>query len=211
MTCTEERFLGYVTAHEMRVMRDDGLYRHIKFRKPEECAYWFDLITWPGHLCINGDCGSYVFARTPDMFEFFRDERTARDGKLHINKSYWAEKLKAQDCHGKHCEGVKRWSSDEFERAIKRRYIEHVRSEMSGEPAKRKELRRLVEENVLRRSDEQHYAIDAACGFDEHGLRFEDFWEVDCTEWDFSFVWSLYAIQWGIRRYDAAKAEQKAA
>lgn len=46
--CTEQDFLKDVREHEMIVIRDDGVNRHIRFKRPQEGAYWFDIITWPG-------------------------------------------------------------------------------------------------------------------------------------------------------------------
>lgn len=211
MTCTEEKFLRYVADHKMQVLRDECGYRHLRFQKPGTSVYWFEIITWPGCLCIHGDAGSYMFSRINDMFKFFRDERSERDGKLHINKSYWAEKLQAQDCNGRYCDGVKRWSSEEFEQTVKRRYVEHVRKEMRGMPDERKELRAALEEDVISYSEEEYPALNAAYDFDEHGLRFEDIGEGSYTEWTYNFVWCLYAIVWGIQQYDASMTIQTAA
>lgn len=212
MTCTEERFLNDVAAHQMQVLRNDGLHRHIRFQQPEHA--WlnrFDLITWPGHLCITGDCDTYVFARLADMFAFFRHDGANAAGRpLYINESYWAEKLIASACHGRNPEHIREWDAEDFERRIKERYVRHVREGMSGMPDERKELRDRLEENVLEFSSEQDSAIRAACVFDMHGLRFNDFWEADCTAWSFGFTWCLYAIAWGIRQFDAQFPVQKA-
>jgi hypothetical protein len=72
--CTAEQFLKDVATHSMKVERDDGVYRHLKFRGPESNSWnlWFDIITWPQCLVINGDMGSWTFARVNDMFTFFR-------------------------------------------------------------------------------------------------------------------------------------------
>jgi hypothetical protein len=76
--------------HEMTVLHDEGLYRHLRFKSPDASWHWFDLITWPGCLTVRGDFGDgYTFARVPDMFEFFRDSSWKRG----INPTYWAEKL----------------------------------------------------------------------------------------------------------------------
>jgi hypothetical protein len=205
MTCTEEKFLRYVAEHQMQVLRDDGVYRHLRFQKPGTSIHWFDIVTWPGYLSITGDVGDYLFSRLEDMFQFFRDKRGGRDGRLHINEDYWAQKLQAQSCNGRYCEGVRRWCAEKFERAIKEQYVEYVCAEMRGMPGERKELRAALEEDVLSRSEDEHGAKEAVYYFDEYGLRFEDFYEVDYTEWDFKFVWCLYAIVWGIQQYDAAK------
>ena len=70
--CTEQRFLDDVKNHQISIIKDDGLHRFIRFKRPDSTSYWFDLITWPEFLCISGDCGTYVFSRTEDMFKFFR-------------------------------------------------------------------------------------------------------------------------------------------
>lgn len=87
-TCTEERFLRDVAKHEMTVIRDDGVHRHIRFKQPDSGMMFFDLITWPGFLCYCGDMGTYVFQRTQDMFGFFR-----KNGRLDgIDRRYWPKR-----------------------------------------------------------------------------------------------------------------------
>jgi molybdopterin converting factor small subunit len=86
------RFAGDAAAHEMVILHDDGTYRHLVFREPSHGFYWFELITTPGQLVFSGDGNSYVFRRSPDMFEFFRSG-IWRDGSRNINPGYWSEKL----------------------------------------------------------------------------------------------------------------------
>lgn len=111
-----ERFATDTATHRMTVAHDDGLHRHLRFRKWVETngkegpssSYWFDLVTWPGYLTIAGDCGTYTFARTDDMFEFFRGS-----GKYGLNPGYWAEKVRAQEPSG-----VSDYSQDKLRAAI---------------------------------------------------------------------------------------------
>lgn len=84
-----DRFKNDVNDHELTVLHDDGLHRQIRCRSPKNSFYWFDLITWPGYLAFVGDGTGYIFARTPDMFEFFRG--SVWNGQP--NLSYWAEKV----------------------------------------------------------------------------------------------------------------------
>ncbi len=84
-----ERFERDTADHEMEVLHDDGLYRHLRFSAPDTYCYGYDLVTWPGYLVICGDMGDYTFTRIRDMFEFFAGERQAPG----INPSYWAQKL----------------------------------------------------------------------------------------------------------------------
>ena len=90
-TCTEQIFLRDISMHQMSVLRDDGVNRHIRFKTPGTNSMYFDIITWPGFLCYTGDMGTYVFRRLEDMFQFFRTDRehmTLRDGAtLAINLS----------------------------------------------------------------------------------------------------------------------------
>lgn len=85
--CTMERFLDDVAKHEMTVLADQGNVRHLSFRAPGTVIQHFNLTTWPNHLCVSGDMGTYVFSRLEDMFDFFRENK--------INPGYWHEKLKA--------------------------------------------------------------------------------------------------------------------
>lgn len=48
-TEARERFDVDVAEHKMTVLRDEGLYRHLRFQKPGTSCYYFDLVTWPGH------------------------------------------------------------------------------------------------------------------------------------------------------------------
>jgi hypothetical protein len=53
-----ERFAKETAEHDMEIVHDDGLYRHLRFRHqgPNYSSwYWFDLITVPGSLIFRGD------------------------------------------------------------------------------------------------------------------------------------------------------------
>lgn len=82
-----KRFARDAAQHQLTVLHDDGLYRHLRFRAPRRNTYWFDLITAPGSLTFRGDGESFTFDRDPDMFQFFR----RRPGS--INAHYWAQKV----------------------------------------------------------------------------------------------------------------------
>jgi len=86
-TEAEAQFPNNVKDHKLTIIRDEGLYRHLRFRQPSTSNMWFDIITWPGYLAFVGDMGDWVFARDTDMLEFFRGDR--------INPSYWGEKIQA--------------------------------------------------------------------------------------------------------------------
>lgn len=111
----EETFLKNVEGHEMQVLLDNGIYRHLRFKKPQTGIAWFDIVTWPGYLAYTGDMGSFVFERVHDMLTFFRGKR--RYEHLDINPSYWAEKLRAVDRDGR---------SGSFEEYSEEKMREHI-------------------------------------------------------------------------------------
>lgn len=206
--CTEERFLKDVAEHEMIVVRDNGVSRHVRFQKPGTYCMHFDLITWPGYLCYTGDMGTYVFRRLEDMFEFFRTDRQhmhLRDGKtLAINLSYWGEKLESVDRHG----GYREWNKAKFEARIREDFAEWLDG-CDLEPEQKKEAAERLVDEVLGSLDDggKENAYRAAMDFeiDGHGFPFQDWWEVDSDDYTFRFIWCCYALAWGIQKYDESK------
>jgi len=61
--CPVDLFLKDVASHQMHIIQNDGVNRHIRFSKPGTSCYHFDLITWPGHLCYTGDMGTWGIAK----------------------------------------------------------------------------------------------------------------------------------------------------
>jgi len=223
---TPERFLQEVAGHQMTVVRDDGIYRHVRFKRPDTICMHFDLITWPGYLCYTGDMGTYVFTRLRDMFEFFR--RSEKKELFRIDLRYWAEKVEAGD----RCDGLKKFSLEKFEREI-RDWVDRRREESCPDEDDAKdralhaaafaELLSAVEDEVLSCDDNDVRAYDAASGFEHRGeawqayfgekacFEFGDFWEMDVTEWTHRFVWCCFALAWGIKQYDEMTAQVGAA
>jgi hypothetical protein len=199
MKPTEEQFLKDVAVHEMRVIHDDGLSRHLRFSKPNSGDMRFDLLTWPGHLCYTGDMGTFVFSRVPDMFTFFR---TSKDpvadpaSKLYINPQYWSEKVLASD----RCDGLTRYSKTRFREAIKS-YL--------GDDADDPKIMAALAEEVFPHEENEHEARRAVSEFKyEERYPLEGFWEANLHEYTFRFIWCCYALVWGIRKYDAYKVDK---
>jgi hypothetical protein len=131
-----ESFKKKVQSHTMEIIKDDGVYRHIRFRNPEYFAYHFDLITWPGHLCITGDMGSLTFCRLYDMFDFF-DYSDSSGFK--INPSYWFEKLTADVRYSQ-------FSEEEFWRTAKELWQHAYEEDFDGLKESRKDLDAAISE-----------------------------------------------------------------
>lgn len=213
MSCTEASFLKDVAAHEMIVLHDDGVYRHIRFKKPTSGCMHFDLVTWPGYLCYSGDMGCYVFCRLNDMFEFFRTDRHGMqkhhpERTLFTNRGYWSEKLEAVDGSRRNGAAVE-YSPDLFRQIVKEQLVEWLR-EGGLNKEQRRELRAEVEQDVLSAADDGDVrAYDAATNFSAtvggHTYEFSDFWERDLTTYTYRFTWCCYALAWGVLKYDEAK------
>ncbi|QZE10405.1 hypothetical protein SEA_SCOOBYDOOBYDOO_54 [Mycobacterium phage ScoobyDoobyDoo] len=185
-------FLASVPNHRMIVLKDEGLYRHIRFQKPGTSIYRFDLVTWPGHLVVTGDLQDYHFARIPDMFDFF-DKKPG-----YVNPHYWAEKLVGH--HQLHM----RYSSDRF----KQRVFEYFREWDPGRVHERHaDLWKAIREELLDDAEvldenEAHRRLqEFRFRFDADTFEFIDSWEWDLREFDHHFLVSLHAIVWGIHQY----------
>lgn len=200
---TGQTFLKDVAEHRMAVLRDDGVYRHLRFANPRSSNMSFEVVTWPDYLAYAGDMGSYVFSRLKDMFQFFRtpeNYRSSEGGVLAINPCYWGEKLQAHD----HADGYKKYSADLFRKSI----LDILADEDSISP----ELREAVEDDVLCHADDGEDAARRAADEFKHGkVQFHDFWEVDLQEHTGRYLWCCYALTWGITQYDMHKAAQEKA
>lgn len=203
-TVSEDEFLGAVSGHKMTVIHDDGVYRHLRFRRKESSVYWFDLITWPGTLCIDGDMGTFVFRRLEDMFEFFRTDReylTRSGNQLVINPSYWSEKLQAPKSRA-----VEEFSAEAFREHVKEAFDAYV---IGVEPDVQQQLWDELESEVICIADDGEIrAYDAArdfFSFVAEDFNMNDCWEWSCREYTCDFIWCCYAIAWGIKTYDDVK------
>lgn len=194
-----ERFERDTAAHEMTVIHDDGLYRHLRFadRNPERAwCYWYDIVTWPGRLVICGDVGDYMFSRLSDMFDFFGGKGDR------INPHYWGEKLRGLQ-HGR--EGAMSYSEDVF-RARVREWLRDTSEDMDD--AEAAALAAAVERDVLDDPDgylgDESFARQRLADFSHDGHDFKDTWEWDLREYDWSYLWCCWAIVRGIEQYRAA-------
>lgn len=216
---SEGEFLQNVESHQMEIFRDDGLYRHLRFKKPGTSCMHFDLVTWPGYLAYSGDMGCYVFSRLPDMFEFFRTDRERaaylqRDGRqLYINLGYWSEKLQAVDGNRHHASATE-FGEEKFNRVVLEDLVEWLRENRSRTTKEeRRELWDEVMSKVIDADSDSggHLKQAAAIDFrhfvnnDVRSFYFRDFWEHNVTEYTSRFVWCCYALAWGIQKYDEQK------
>ncbi len=213
------RFLADTASHELRIVVDDGVHRHLQFRRPGTYCYGFDIVTWPGHLAISGDMGTAVFSRLHDMFEFFRAKPAEHEKAcgLFVDDGYWAEKCVAND-------GAKQeYSARLFRDLVTRLFKEHVEGRVDSDdladpdtsaPEWVARLWQELELEVLSESEDHDAlsnAISSMSDFKPSDPDYSDFQITDAWEYasslqqyTFHFIWRLYAIAHAIRAYDDA-------
>lgn len=204
---TKEQFLVDVEEHEMQMLKNGVSYRHVLCTGSDKNYSSFEIITWPGHLCITGDPGTYVFATIGDLFSFFRSK------ELKINPGNSKKKLKSA------CElfGVKEFSFEAFRDRVKDYYDSFA--EDNEDELGSLEMQKLweeISESVLDEGEQgEFFAYHAVQEFEwtfhKDGVKltfdFQDFFlDGGNTEaYTHHYIWCLYAIVWGINKYDKYK------
>jgi hypothetical protein len=189
---TEKRFAADITEHEMIVLHDDGLYRHVRFKRPGTMMYYFDLVTYPGTLVISGDMGYFMFRRLDDMFEFFAEPR--------VNVGYWAEKCVANS-------GLQRHSEEKFTALVAKQFTEAKKNNSGGhEDDYWDHIWQRLEEDVLAEAHSDDTAIQSVYDWNDttgETLGFEIYldYDWDTKDYTYQFLWCLHAIQWGVAKY----------
>lgn len=192
------RFVRDAAGLEMTVLHDEGLWRHLRFRSPRTGLYWFDIITSPGLLTFNGDTGTFVFSRLPDMLEFFTG--------AYINPGYWGEKLRASSAY-------RNFSPELFAQRVR----EHVNEWVTDHawPAEMvDELRAALEEDVLEFDGTSNEAHQALIDFqwsgthegERYGFEFTDSWEWNLEDYETQYLWACHAIRAAVIAYRAHQA-----
>lgn len=206
--CTEKDFLKCVEKHRIIVIRDDGIYRHIRFKAPGTCNQFFDLTTWPGYLCYSGDMGTYVFQRMEDMFQFFRGSKN----EPFINPRYWGEKLEAVGEQS----GFKKFSADAFRERVQDHFKMYCEdNELKGEEIAA--IQSEIDDEILcyldGDFDEEYRAARLVQEFrstEREDFYFMDFFDGGGTnEYTYRYIWACCAIVWGISKYDEIKEALK--
>lgn len=199
-TEAEQAFHQDTADHRLRILRDDGLYRHLRCSRPDSWFDGFNVVTWPGYLVIGGDRESYVFACEDDMFAFL--ERCFSQGSIDFN--YWASKLLGPGGS----RTARRYSAPLFVQKV-RHWRDSVAESMDG-AAERAQFRAAVDEDILGGEyEDETQALMLLRDF-SFGDGVPDYHEWTITEFDFHFIWACCAIRWAIGKYRAATAEPEA-
>ncbi len=187
-----------VAGHELTILKDDGIYRHLHLGRAGSSTFAYDIVTYPGYLVISGDMGANVFSRVKDMFKFFREDII--DGKIRINEGYWREKVQ----NGK--DGIYEFTDESFERRV-RSHLEDIKDDVEERSGDFDVLMEEVESELFNTGNSELELRTALEEFEWHDEKlFNDTWEWDFNEFTFHFTWQCYAIVWAIAQYDAIKS-----
>lgn len=192
-----EAFDEHTREHELAVIHDDGLYRHLRLAKPGTRMWSIDITTWPGHLATTGDIGSgFIFARTADMIDFFASRGDFRTGfgAPSIDFRYWEEKL----C-GRGTNKVYEYSPNAFVKQVESAVDDFI--DGGGDPGEANTAELLVE--ARRSADDEDSAHDFISLHDE--IFGPDSWELNFTEISFQFGLACYAIDRVVTDYLAGR------
>lgn len=200
----EAEFLKDVNQHQIDILHEDGIYRHIRFKNPNTMCQYFDLVTYPNYLVYSGDMGHFVFCRTTDMFDFFRVANPRADkSKIYVNLGYWSEKLVAPSP-----DKAEEFVKEIFERKIMEYLISWIReNKYKTTKESRRELWEDVVDSVIGADEAriQFAAYDFSHFIDGIDFCFYDLFEVHANRYTHRFTWCCYAIAWGIKQYDELK------
>lgn len=184
---SRDRFVEATAGHQMTVLHDDGLYRHLRFRNPDRGEYWYDLITAPGTLTITGDMGDFLFRRVEDMFDFFGRRSTT------INGHYWAQKVIAGTPH--------EFAADVYKQNLTQEFFDVIDGLSHAD---RDDLWEAIEWQLFTAESAESAHI-AMSEWDDSRMPLEDSFEVEVTSLSTTFLWCCWAIVTGIATYTDAQ------
>jgi hypothetical protein len=200
-------FLGNTLKHEMTIIREDGVHRHIRFAEPGTGFWAYEIITWPGYLTIVGDfADGFVFKRTTDMLDFFGQNVIPG----HINADYWAEKLTRG---GR--DQAKEYSEETF-RALVTKYADELANEADFGRTDRKAFFLAIRDEVFADvygNDLAHSAVHNFTFIDSAGEKhqFYDTYEWEFTGYSRDYLLGCHAILHAAQTFRAHKLAEATA
>ena len=190
---TLEQFLDDVKNHELTIHQNDGVYRHLTFKNPNDFNRYFNITTFPNYLVITGDMGALVFFKREDMFSYFRSD------DLNIYPDCWAAKIQSTSWIAKDASFLE-FDMDEIKEYAQENLNDFLEKNMLSE-LEEEELLEEFDREILS-SEYEYEIIEAVKHFDCNGFHFMDFYEYDYRKCTGHYIWLCYAIVWGIKKFD---------
>lgn len=215
---TSSRFLVDTALHRLEIIRDDGVYRHLRMQEPGTSCYYYDIITWPGYLTVTGDMGTWTFSRVHDMFNFFG----GWTGE--INTGYWSEKLEAgADCSAREFL-AKKYDHDAFCRSLKDSMSEYLDpsadDQMEDEEWDDEDDTPDSDKAKVREAVRELCRCEFSNEWEAYQATYDADWPDRWSAWDVCdgltfktytshFRWVLFAITWAISKYHNTKLVER--
>lgn len=193
-----DQFKEDTKGHALRVVKDDGVYRHIMMRgePEEENVHWFDIATWPCFLSITSDMGNYLFTGGREAINHFRGG---------FNPDVWVEKLAASDVTRE----FSVYSPEAFEEALREEFdLWDITETCVGG---RDRIWEDIREEVLASAQENREdALEAAAAFiSDTGNRFtNNLLRQEFSLLSYSCLWCCMAVAFTVARYDDYKLDR---
>ena len=167
--------------YKMHVLHDEGVFRTLEFKHNNGSDGHFVITTWPGHLCISGDMGTFVFSRIQDMIHFFSGAP--------VNPGYWAEKVQSEDTR---TSGVKSFCLGSFNEQMA-----EERKQFLIDGASQNEVDDAF--STLEFVEDEYSAVSFFRDFNLEGFELD--WEVSYDRGNFHYFFACYAINYACNLY----------
>lgn len=192
LEAARQRYQSNAGSHTLTVLHEDGLYRHLRFNSPNS-FYWFDIITWPKGLTINGGMGTFTLKVDEDdvLALFLRS----------ASPSYWQEKVYSTDRN----DGHYGWLSDVFDEKV-RAAVDTWAADLDEDDAVL--LRDRVDMEVLAYSHSAGGAMLAVSTFSFGGRSFTGWGDWDCEGLSDRFMFNCFALRDAAGQYRSWKDSQ---
>lgn len=194
--------------HQLTVLHEQGLYRHLRMAAPGTRWGSWDIITWPGHLATSGDAhDGLTFSRENDMIvDFFGKMHGGKksyfdDGAPSIDFRYWAEKLQ-----GDQRDTVRAYVHADFVRYVKETLTERLEAGYYSQLTQQ-----LVDELIAEVEDLDESEAEARQWLNEHEREVPDSWDHDFKDYTFHFQVACYAVNAAVQAYLARPVPAPAA
>lgn len=198
-----ERFAADTRDHQLTVLHDEGVYRHIQLRQLGDS---FAVTTWPHHLAVTGDRGDWVFSRrsAADMLNLF---------VCGVTPYSWAHRVVAGEVWEFSAGWFEDWVAEQIAAGMAedRRLQELMAREgTAGTLHDWDDIRQGITNAVLADATDMHTALEAITDWNElsgpnTGFYFE-LTELDTRDWEDvtdGFVWACFGIaEICLRRYE---------
>ena len=194
---SHDQFLSEMKDHKMKVVLDTEKHKHLSFSSGG-FEHGFEIISFPYHVMITGDMGTYTFSRTDDMLRWFVKDGGKAIARPEKELQRWRQKLVSVDSQL----GVVKNSLTQTVKMIEQceeNFIECHPDQKGAIKEVFSDLLRSGEDGVGMLLHEL-LTFEITIDGEEHAP-FSDFEDEDVGVYVLQFAWCCYALNFGIGMY----------